>query len=128
MSARILVAYGTRPERIKLAPVVDALRERGVDFVEWCSGQQRDLAGSSEHGMRKELWEAGLTCGIANCLDEFEKVVQRIRPACVIVQGDTATAFACAQPSWRACPSRTSRRACAPTRASPGRKRRFAGK
>jgi UDP-N-acetylglucosamine 2-epimerase (non-hydrolysing) len=98
----VVVAYGTRPERIKLAPVVDALRERGVDVVEWCSGQQRDLAGSSEHGMRKELWEAGLTCGIANCLDEFEKVVQRIRPACVIVQGDTATAFACAQAAFLA--------------------------
>src|SRR5262249_7354967 len=41
---RILVAFGTRPEIIKLAPVYRALRRTGVDLDVFWSGQHIELA------------------------------------------------------------------------------------
>src|SRR5437867_4229106 len=45
MPKRIMVAFGTRPECIKLAPVVAALRARRFDFetIVCSSGQQREM-------------------------------------------------------------------------------------
>ena len=39
----ILIAYGTRPEIIKLFPVVDALKSEGIPFKTLFTGQQTDL-------------------------------------------------------------------------------------
>lgn len=97
---RIIVAYGTRPERIKLEPVVAALRDRGCVVEEWRSGQSRDLV--DDPNMRPEFWRYSLAAGIATCLEEFHDLVEHEKPTAVIVQGDTATAFACAQAAFLA--------------------------
>ena len=39
----ILIAFGTRPEIIKLFPVVHALQRRGVPHRTLFTGQQTDL-------------------------------------------------------------------------------------
>lgn len=100
---RIIVAYGTRPEAIKLAPVIDALRARGAEVVEWCSGQSSDLVGSVG-GAMPGLWDTGLTTGVAGCIEEFGAYLAQphVDAAAVVVQGDTATAFACAQAAFLA--------------------------
>jgi UDP-N-acetylglucosamine 2-epimerase len=41
---RILIAFGTRPEIIKLAPVCRALQRTGVDLDVFWSGQHIELA------------------------------------------------------------------------------------
>jgi UDP-N-acetylglucosamine 2-epimerase len=41
---RILIAFGTRPEIIKLGPVYRALREAGAHVDVFWSGQHIDLA------------------------------------------------------------------------------------
>lgn len=48
MSPRVLAVYGTRPEAIKLAPVVAALRQRPADcMLTVCStGQHKELLDS----------------------------------------------------------------------------------
>lgn len=96
--SRVIVAYGTRPERLKLEQVSAALRAHGIEVDEWISGQSPDLI--KMHAEWKHRWSSnGLTCGIAACMSEFALALSPA-PDAVIVQGDTATAFACAQAAF----------------------------
>lgn len=83
---RIATLIGTRPEEIKMQPVIDALQERGVDVWSFQSGQSPDLVEAQEDTPR---WDS-LQDGIARIIAEmdFSSV------DALLVQGDTATAFA----------------------------------
>ncbi len=98
----VLVVAGTRPEIIKLVPVVHALAHGGSMSVRFChSGQHEELGQSvleaagiapDERLLRPVAPDigalvAGLTTSIGAALD-------RQRPRVVVVQGDTATALA----------------------------------
>lgn len=105
----VAVVLGTRPEAVKLAPVVLALRrETRVRVALWATGQHREMAGTIldwfgvtpdvDLGlMRPDQTLAGLTAGALSGLDP---VLDRDRPALVLVQGDTTTAFAAALASF----------------------------
>lgn len=105
--AGILAVFGTRPETIKLAPVVKALRVRGIPVRTCATAQHRELldrALGSEltpdidlNLMRPGQSLAKLTGRMIAALDH---VFVRERPARVIVQGDTATALAAAQAAY----------------------------
>lgn len=102
---RILVVAGTRPEAIKLAPVVFALRQcPGIDVVLCSSGQHRELLQQAltvfglkpdiDLGvMRPNQALASLTAGLMRAFDAA--LVERC-PDWVIIQGDTTTAFCAA--------------------------------
>lgn len=98
----ILVVCGTRPEAIKLAPVVKALREHGHHVVFVVTGQHPDLVPVM-------LREVGLTPDVdlgvsqpgasppqllAAMLTYLPPVLAAYRPQLVIVQGDTVSALA----------------------------------
>lgn len=100
MSPRVIVAYGTRPERIKLEPVVNALNASGVTADWMFTGQSKDLV--SAHMPVMGQWEQGLVTGIAETMRHAERYFNEARPDACIVQGDTATAFACAQAAFLA--------------------------
>ncbi len=100
-AARILVVAGTRPEAIKLAPVVRALRALGQVFdVRLCStGQHRemlaqafadfDLAPDSElEVMQSNQTLAGLSARLFCAIDEL---LAQEHPDAVLVEGDTTT-------------------------------------
>ena len=93
MSPKVAVAFGTRPEKLKQGPVIEALRAKGVEVVEYDSVQSPDLTGSAPSGI---IWNDGLTRGIADCMKAFRDWLRAQAPHAVLVQGDTATAFACA--------------------------------
>lgn len=94
---RVVVAYGTRPEKIKLEPVVEELRRLGVEVEEWQSGQHRDLGGDWTN------WQDGMAAGVGRTIEDFGDLWRVDEaPDAVIVQGDTATAFACAQAAFLA--------------------------
>ena len=96
---RVVVALGTRPEAIKLAPVVLALRKRGVDTLVVSTGQHRemldqtlkvfDLGPDRDHQlMRPDQSLAGLSAGILAAVDD---TLREVEPSCVLVEGDTTT-------------------------------------
>jgi UDP-N-acetylglucosamine 2-epimerase (non-hydrolysing) len=100
---RVMVIYGTRPEAIKLAPVVRALRESPhVDVIVAVTGQHRAML-DQVNGLfgivpdvdldvirpRQQLHE--MTGRILAGLTES---VRSLRPDAVMVQGDTTTTFA----------------------------------
>jgi len=101
--ARILVVLGTRPEAIKLAPVINALRDTpGELTVAVCvTGQHREmLAPILELFKIVPEYQLGLMTPnqklarlTSAILDEITPVLEEFSPDWVIVQGDTTTAL-----------------------------------
>lgn len=104
-TARIAVVAGTRPEGIKLAPVVHALRRRrGIETVFVSTGQHREMlqqalaAFALRPDVDLDLMRAGqgLHDVTVATLARLDPVLRELRPAWVVVQGDTTTAMAAA--------------------------------
>jgi len=116
MKIKVLVVFGTRPEVIKLAPVIEALRQQAgpdthnVDHanavafqpVICFTGQHREMVEPfleifdlkpdyDLRVMQENQPLAGLT---ARLLVRLDKVLEAEAPDWVIVQGDTTTAMA----------------------------------
>ena len=100
-----LFVAGTRPEAVKLSPVILALRRRGRATFLVATGQHRELFHEALAGfglaadadlaiMRSAQSPADV---IGALVPALTALCDRMRPAAVIVQGDTATAFAGAQ-------------------------------
>jgi len=103
---RILVVFGTRPEAIKLAPVVHALADRPREFsVRVCvTAQHREMLDQvldlygirPDHDldiMRPDQTLPDLT---AAALVALGRVLEAERPDLVVVQGDTTTTMVAA--------------------------------
>jgi UDP-N-acetylglucosamine 2-epimerase (non-hydrolysing) len=99
---RVLAVIGTRPEGIKLAPVVDALRARTeLDTRVALTGQHTDLIDQVLRVFALHAhWDLGIMkegqdlYDVAHgCLDGLRSVVQEYRPQMLLVQGDTASVF-----------------------------------
>lgn len=90
---RLLVPFGTRPEIVKLAPVVLALRAGGHDVVVVATGQHYDAALTdvfyAELGVRPNVFLEG--SGLGAIVTGALETVDRVRPEAVLVMGDTHT-------------------------------------
>lgn len=103
---RALVIVGTRPEAIKLAPVVRECRRRtGVIEPRVCLTGQHDRLlveavdyFSLQPDVRIESPPSGLGPArlAARLLERLGELLSRDRPDCVVVQGDTTSAMAAA--------------------------------
>jgi UDP-N-acetylglucosamine 2-epimerase (non-hydrolysing) len=106
MKCRIIAVLGTRPEAIKLALVIHALRQRSEDFETAVvhTGQHRSMLDHALQFfkikpdfdldvMRPNQTLSSLT---GRVLDTVENACHRFEPNMVLVQGDTTTAFASA--------------------------------
>jgi len=101
---RPMLVFGTRPEAIKMAPLVELCLRRAdhIDPIVCLTGQHREMLepmvryfGIPVH----ETFDAmrpGQTLGrlTARCLESLDQVIRRRGPDCVVVQGDTTTAMA----------------------------------
>jgi UDP-N-acetylglucosamine 2-epimerase (non-hydrolysing) len=96
----VLVVVGTRPEGIKLAPVVAALRDRPEVSVRVAlTGQHTDLLDQAlrifdipvDHDLGIMREGQDLYDVATGCLHGLRKVLVADRPEMVLVQGDTAT-------------------------------------
>ena len=100
---RVMVIYGTRPEAIKLAPVIRAIGASSrLRPVVTLTGQHRTIVEqvNSMFGIRPDhnldvirprQSLHGLT---ARVLERLSPALQQERPDAVVVQGDTTSAFA----------------------------------
>ncbi|MGH2381037.1 MAG: non-hydrolyzing UDP-N-acetylglucosamine 2-epimerase [Candidatus Limnocylindria bacterium] len=97
--APIAVLFGTRPEAIKLAPVVLALRDAGVPHLVVTTGQHTsmvtevlDLFGigaDDDLGLMKP--GQSLDGLLARALERVGAMLDERRPSAVVVQGDTTS-------------------------------------
>ena len=110
MRQRLLVVVGTRPEAIKMAPVV--LRARAepdlFDVLVCATAQHRELADGvfAVFGIRPDvdldLMEPGQTPNrvAAGVFSSFDRLVDDVRPDWVLVQGDTTSVMAASVASF----------------------------
>ena len=101
---KVLVVFGTRPEAIKLAPVVRALKERSSRFhARVCvTAQHRQMLDQvlevfsirAHHDLNLMRAGQSLESITARVLEGMQGVLSAERPDMVVVQGDTTTTFA----------------------------------
>lgn len=102
---RIVSIFGTRPEAIKMAPLVAALRaEPQLDTSLCITGQHREMLAQvmalfdlrAEHQLDVMQPNQSLNGLFARLLTGVDAMLERVQPDCVLVHGDTTTAAAAA--------------------------------
>jgi len=102
VSIRVMTIFGTRPEAIKMAPLVRELEGRsGVESLCCVTAQHREMLDSvlSIFGITPDfdlnIMEPRQTLSTitTKCLLGMEDVLQKARPDLVLVHGDTSTTF-----------------------------------
>lgn len=105
MNKRVLTVIGTRPEAIKMAPVVAELKSNPrFDSILCASGQHTDLVRDALgcFGIKPDVdldlmtEQQSLSDITARCVDRLAPLVQSIEPDLVLVHGDTATTLSAA--------------------------------
>lgn len=100
---KIMAVLGTRPEAIKMCPVIIELKKRkNVDLYVCITGQHREMLRSvlDIFGVRADcdldiMKEGQSLADITKAvLDGISEVLEREKPDVVLVHGDTTTAFA----------------------------------
>lgn len=102
---RVMSIFGTRPEAIKMAPLVKTLAGReAIESLCCVTAQHREMLDSVLNifhitpDFDLNIMEPGQTLSTitTKCLLGLEKVFQQARPDLVLVHGDTTTAFSAA--------------------------------
>lgn len=102
---KLMVVFGTRPEVIKLAPVIVSARSMpDVQLLTCSTGQHRQMLDQAlacfdlAPDIDLDLMQANQTLSslTARLLERFTETLLRHQPSVVMVQGDTTTAFTAA--------------------------------
>ena len=105
MSHRTLMIMGTRPEAIKMAPLVRLFREtEDINPIVCFTGQHRELLEqvASYFGLEADidlnLMKPNQTLNglMARCIEGLDRAIDHYQPDSVIAQGDTTTVAASA--------------------------------
>ncbi|MGL5032931.1 MAG: non-hydrolyzing UDP-N-acetylglucosamine 2-epimerase, partial [Microcystaceae cyanobacterium] len=101
----VCITLGTRPEAIKLAPVIQHFRQQpDFDTQVILTGQHREMVEqvmdlfdlTADEDLKIMQPKQTLTEITYRSLQGLEQLFQKIKPQLVIVQGDTTTAFTAA--------------------------------
>lgn len=102
---KILLVFGTRPEAIKMCPLVNELKERpNIETIVCVTGQHRQMLDQVLETfhvtpdydlsiMKEKQTLFDITAGI---LARIRTILEQVRPDVVLVHGDTSTTFATA--------------------------------
>ena len=100
---RIMSVFGTRPEAIKMAPLVRELAGReGIESICCVTAQHREMLDSVlEVFHLKPDWDLDimtprqtLSTITSKCLLGMDEAIDRLKPDMILVHGDTSTTFA----------------------------------
>ncbi len=100
---RIMSVFGTRPEAIKMAPLVQELHQReGIESLCCVTAQHREMLDSV-----MEVFHLRADCDLdimtprqtlstitSKCLIGMDDAIERLKPDMILVHGDTSTTFA----------------------------------
>jgi len=102
MQKKILFIFGTRPEAIKMAPVIKEFKkEKSIDVKVCITAQHREMLDQvlnffgikPDYDLNLMKPNQSLFDITANSLKSLEKVLDKEKPDLIFVQGDTTTAF-----------------------------------
>lgn len=99
---KVMLVFGTRPEAIKMCPLVNELKNReNIETIVCVTGQHRqmldqvlevfDVVPDYDLSIMKE--KQTLFDITTNILNDIRKVLEEVRPDVVLVHGDTSTTF-----------------------------------
>lgn len=99
---KVMLVFGTRPEAIKMCPLVNELKTReSIETIVCVTGQHRqmldqvlevfDVVPDYDLSIMKE--KQTLFDITANILNDIRQVLEEVRPDVVLVHGDTSTTF-----------------------------------
>jgi len=100
---KIAIIIGTRPEIIKMAPVLDEIEKRGIDYILIHTGQHYDHEMSDQFFLDLELKTPDFNIGVGSgshgeqtalMMKGIENVLMSEKPDLVMVQGDTNAVMA----------------------------------
>jgi len=100
-----MLVFGTRPEAIKMCPLVKELKERENLSVTVCvTGQHKEMlqqvltafAVEPDYNLTIMKEKQNLFDVTINILDKIKPVLEEVKPDIVLVHGDTSTTFATA--------------------------------
>lgn len=100
---KVMAVFGTRPEAIKMAPVVRALKsESDLEVVTCLTGQHAEMLSQvmdffqldSQHNLQVMEGHPPLTEVYARVLERMQNVLLQEKPDMILVHGDTATTAA----------------------------------
>lgn len=102
---KVMSVYGTRPEAIKLAPVIKALENDGrFESVAVSTGQHKEMLDQMNQmfgidpafDLKLMKSSQGLNELVSRAIIGLDSVIQEVAPDAIVVQGDTSTAMAAA--------------------------------
>lgn len=102
---KVMLVFGTRPEAIKMCPLVNELKTRDkIETIVCVTGQHREMLDQVLEAFRvvpdidlsimkqkQTLFDITI-----NILNKIKAVLERVKPDIVLVHGDTSTTFATA--------------------------------
>jgi UDP-N-acetylglucosamine 2-epimerase (non-hydrolysing) len=99
---KVMIVFGTRPEAIKMCPLVNELKTRkGIEPVVCVTGQHREMLDQVLHAFNV-VPDFDLSIMISkqtlfditvNILERIKAVLEEVKPDVVLVHGDTSTTF-----------------------------------
>jgi len=105
VALRIMTIYGTRPEAIKVAPIIKAIeQDPELDNVIVVTGQHREMLDQvntvfgivPDHDLNIMAAGQSLNGIVAKVISGVDAILEGERPDAVIVQGDTSTVMGAA--------------------------------
>lgn len=98
---KILLCFGTRPEAIKMAPVITELKNNHLDYEVCVTGQHREMLDqvldffeiTPNYDLNIMQRDQTLNSLSSLVLEKIDLILQQANPDIILVQGDTTTAF-----------------------------------
>lgn len=99
---KIMLVFGTRPEAIKMCPLVNELKSRpGIETIVCVTGQHRQMLDqvlevfhvTPDYDLSIMKDKQTLFDITSNILNRIKAVLEKVRPDVVLVHGDTSTTF-----------------------------------
>ena len=99
---KVMLVFGTRPEAIKMCPLVNELKKReNIDTKVCVTGQHRQMLDqvletfgvNPDYDLSIMKDKQTLFDVTVNILDNIKEVLEKERPDVVLVHGDTTTTF-----------------------------------
>ena len=108
MKKKILISFGTRPELIKLISLILYLKKRRINVILCNTSQHKELIAplikfyslKINYDLKILKKNQSLSELNAKLIVKFNSLLLKVKPDCVVVQGDTSTAYACALTSF----------------------------
>lgn len=98
---KVLICFGTRPEAIKMCPLVNELKTRDLEVVVCVTGQHRQMLDQvlevfnvePDYNLTIMKERQSLFDITTNILERIKTVLEKEKPDVVLVHGDTTTTF-----------------------------------